>query len=497
MEHKRVGIFIRVSTDMQVKDDSPEHHEQRARYYVNSKEGWQILEVYQLDAVSGKSVMQHPETQRMLRDIRSGHINGLVFSKLARLARNTLELLEFSTIFRAHNADLISLSESIDTSTPAGRLFYTVIAAMAEWEREEISSRVAASVPIRAKLGKPLGGQASFGYKWVDKELVIDEHEAPVRKLMYELFLHHQRKFSTAKALNDAGYRTRNKSKFTATSISRLLRDSSAKGERRANYTKSLGDGKAWVIKPESEWVIMPCPQIVSADLWQAVNNLLDIQEAKSVPRPKAVYLLSGFVKCDCGKTMYVYHTSKVYACSKCRHRIAVADLDEIFQAHLKEYLQSIDITSYQSETDREITEKKALLESTKKERLKLQKQINDLIDLRVGKELSKEQFAEKYRPAEEQLNQLDARLPVLEAEIDVWSIQLLSSDSVMREITTLYDQWETLAFEQKRNIVETIVSDIEIGKEDITITLAYVPAVPANAKKPSHGDKGSYLPPT
>lgn len=82
MEQKRIGIWIRVSTDFQVRDESPEHHEQRARYYAKSR-GWNIVEVYRLDAISGKTVMEHPETQRMLADIRSGHITGLVFSKLA------------------------------------------------------------------------------------------------------------------------------------------------------------------------------------------------------------------------------------------------------------------------------------------------------------------------------------------------------------------------------------------------------------------------------
>jgi site-specific DNA recombinase len=116
-EAKSVGIWIRVSTDDQAKGESPEHHLARARAYATAK-GWAVKEVYDLAGVSGKSVIEHTEAKRMMADIERGHISGLIFSKLARLARNTRELLDFADYFKDHGADLVSLQESIDTSTP-------------------------------------------------------------------------------------------------------------------------------------------------------------------------------------------------------------------------------------------------------------------------------------------------------------------------------------------------------------------------------------------
>jgi len=494
---KRVGIWIRVSTDMQVRDESPEHHEKRARYYTEAK-GWHVVELYQLGAFSGKSIKDHPETKRMLADVKSGHITGLVFSKLARLARNTKELLEFSELFREAGADLVSLAESIDTSTPAGRLFFTIIAAMAQWEREEIASRVQASVPIRAKMGKPLGGAASFGYKWQDKTLVIDEAEAPIRKKLYELFLVHQRKKSTAKALNDLGYRTRNGSPFSDTTVGRLLRDSAAKGQRIANYTKSTDNKKQWQFKPQSEWVTIPCDPIVSVELWTQCNAILDAQETKRKrPGRTATHLLAGLVLCHCGKAMYVFHKTKIYTCRACKNRINVADIDEIYQLHLKDYLQGINRDDYRTQHDAQLQDAKALLVATQKERDKLAKQIDVWIDMRTNGELSKESFGEKYKPAEIRLRQYDEQLPELEAEIDVRTMRMLSGDKVMQEAQTLYAQWESMAFGDKRAIVETITNGITIGKDEIDISFSYDTPHSLNAGTKQHKHRDSYWPPT
>jgi site-specific DNA recombinase len=474
---KNVGIWIRVSTDMQVKDDSPEHHEKRAKMYAEVK-GWNVITVYRLDALSGKSIMDYHETKRMLKDIKDGTISGIIFSKLARLARNTKELLEISEIFRQNDADLISLAEAIDTSTPAGRLFFTIIAAMAQWEREEIADRVAASVPIRARMGKPLGGAASYGYKWKGKELVIDEKEAPIRKLLHETFLKTKRKKATAKELNDLGYRTRNGSSFSDTTIGRLLRDSTAKGIRLANYTKSLGEGKNWVIKPESEWIKIPCPPVITEELWNDCNAVLDQQEKKrSSVGPRTVYLLSGYVYCTCNAKMYVFTESPVYKCKKCKRKIAVADLDEIYHDQLKSFLLTdTDIETINSKSLTAIAEKETLLKTVSDEYAKLSKKVEEWLALRVSGEFSKDDFAKVYRPVEEQLRQIEKQIPILEAERDFLKIQYLSNDTIIQEAKDLYTRWPELPFEEKRNIIETITEKIVVDTNTIKISLSYIP---------------------
>jgi site-specific DNA recombinase len=228
-----------------------------------------VQAVYDIAGVSGKAVMEHAETKRMLDDVKQGRISGLIFSKLARLTRNARELMDFSDFFRDHSADLISLQENIDTGTPSGRLFYNMVAVMAQWEREEIVDRVRASISVRAKLGKPLNGKAPFGYHWKEKKLLPHPEEGPVRRLMYELFAQHGRKKTVARILTDRGCRTRDGSKWSDTSVGRLIQDPTAKGIHRSNYTRRAAGDKPWALKPEHEWILTPVEALISEELWQ------------------------------------------------------------------------------------------------------------------------------------------------------------------------------------------------------------------------------------
>lgn len=137
------------------------------------------------------------------------------------------------------------------------------------------------------------------------------------------------------------GHRTRRGAKFSDTSVTRLIQDTTAKGVRIANYTQNKGG--RWTYKPEEEWVFMSCPANISEELWETCNQLMEQQRnsTKRVTQP-TVHLFAGYLYCGCGGKMYVYSRGTNYKCSKCRKtKIEIADFEEIYFGELKSFLLS------------------------------------------------------------------------------------------------------------------------------------------------------------
>ncbi len=413
----------------------------------------------------------------MMEDIKKGHITGLIFSKLARLTRNARELMDFSDFFRKHDADLISLQENIDTSTPSGRLFYNMVAVMAQWEREEITDRVRASVAIRAKLGKSLGGPAAFGYTWKDKRLTVDPTEAPVRRLIYELFAEHKRKKAVARVLNDRGYRTRGGSKWSDTTIDRLIRDTTAKGIYRANHTRRVGVNSV-EMKPEHEWIHSEVEAIVPEELWNRCNEILEGRKVRGErPGPRPIHTFTGFVECQCGKKMYVPSNTPKYVCYTCHNKIPVVDLDGLFLDELKGYLLSPQtVSDYLSRASSAVAEKDQLLKTQEKELQRVKNEADRAYSLYVEGGLSVDQFKERYQPADTRRKQLEEDLPRLQADIDLMKVDGMSESAIMAEAMDLHSRWQHMQSNERRRIVELLVRTIVIGKDEVTFNICYIP---------------------
>jgi len=252
---------------------------------------------------------------------------------------------------------------------------------------------------------------------------------------MYELFAVEKRKKTVARLLNEKGYRTRNGSNFSNTTVDRLLRDTTAKGICVANYSKSLGEGKNWVLKPKEDWILLECPAIVSVELWEECNRILDDQDTKQrKPGPKSVHLLSGFVSCHYGKKMHVFHEALTYACKKCKNRISVVDLDEIYHEQLKRFLLTeSDLNDYLKKSNETLQEKTKRLELVLEESRTVKKKMDELLNMKLNGEFNRENFPKLYKPFEDRFMQLEEQLPEIQAEIDFLKIEYFSSGTVTK----------------------------------------------------------------
>jgi DNA invertase Pin-like site-specific DNA recombinase len=147
----RIATYSRVSTlnqdtDMQTRE---------LREYC-ARRGWDLVHEYVDEGVSGAKESR-PALNSLMLDARKRRFDAIAVWKFDRMARSVTHLLRVLEEFRSLGIEFISLSESIDTSTPTGKMVFTVLGAVAELERSLISERVRAGLRNARAKGKTLG----------------------------------------------------------------------------------------------------------------------------------------------------------------------------------------------------------------------------------------------------------------------------------------------------------------------------------------------------
>ena len=149
---KRVAIYARVSTID--KQQNPETQLRVLRDVVSHQDGWKSVGEF-VDRASGGRT-DRPRYQELLDAVRKRQVDVVLVYRYNRFARSTRELVNALEEFRALGVDFISYAENIDTTTPQGRFFFTVIAGFAELEREQISENVRAGMARARAEGKQI-----------------------------------------------------------------------------------------------------------------------------------------------------------------------------------------------------------------------------------------------------------------------------------------------------------------------------------------------------
>ena len=218
---KAIG-YARVSTDKQAdRGVSLEAQTEKIRA-MTVVHGAELADII-VEAGESAKTLNRPGMQRLLALVDSGEVNAVIVAKLDRLTRSVKDLCELLERFEKSGVALISVAESLDTSSAAGRLVLNIMTAVSQWEREAIGERTRDAMRHKRTNGERVGNIA-FGYRLTADGVHVEPEPAEQAMIatIGELRAKGRSLRRIAIDLNSRGWRTRRGSEWRLESVARV-----------------------------------------------------------------------------------------------------------------------------------------------------------------------------------------------------------------------------------------------------------------------------------
>ena len=506
---KRAALVTRVSTDRQARNQegSLVNQIQRLRQHIDYKtnacgENWTEAGVYELKGISGKNSMRSKEFERLFADIASSRVNTVVCTALDRICRSVKDFLWFFEFLHDHNAEFVCLKQNYDTTSSQGRLFVTMMMALAEFEREQTSERTRDAVAARSERGLWNGGRL-LGYDTDPNKkstLIPNPTEAAIVNFAFDQYLECGSITETSDAMNSRGYRTKSyKSRrevyhpgerFHVSTVQYLLRNPAYAGKKEINkqslHKKITGVKQYRLV--DAVW-----PAIVDIEKFEAVQKLMaeNGQTNRNAAEPvRHVYVLSqGVLRCGrCGTVMdgrsgtgrlgikYFY-----YGCpnKECSVRISADEIEAAVLERIK-YLagDGAILEKLTQETNTRLLKQKPELE---KQKQGLQKTLEEVVgqannllehwdglDAQAGGGFVKEKLntlAKRRTELETGITEVDEALrQITEQSVDAETVK-----SALANISEIYEQLKPF---ERRELIGLILKSAEVSEKEIILEI-------------------------
>lgn len=220
---KRVIAYLRVSTEGQVDKYGLDAQEMDIRVYC-SKNDMEIVKVLREEGVSGAKEDRPMFNEIMYGDVCEDGIDAIVVAKNDRVARDINIYYYFKMQLKRKGIELISVAEDFGEMGIMASFLEAFTLCVAEMERENITKRTSAGRKMKAKQGGYAGGRPPYGYRTVDRELVIEPREAECVKRIFLLRECGKTMQEIADLVNEAGYVTQKGLAFNCSTIQSILK---------------------------------------------------------------------------------------------------------------------------------------------------------------------------------------------------------------------------------------------------------------------------------
>lgn len=279
MEKLRAVIYNRCSTEEESQKDALIKQVQESKNCV-AEQGWLLVDTY-VEAKSGTTVKGRNEYSRLFQDLERDRFDIIVIKSQDRLMRNTKDWYLFLDRMQRNRKRLYMYLDH-KFYTPDDALITGIKAILAEEYSRELSKKINNAHRSRQKEGKHfvLTNQ-TYGYrKLPDKSIQIDEREAEMIKMIYELSANGYGTHCSAEILCRNGYRNHNGRMISPSLVRNIIRNPIYKGTVVQNRRHYDFESKQVYKNPEEEWIIHEnvIPAIIDEDLFERANHGLDMR---------------------------------------------------------------------------------------------------------------------------------------------------------------------------------------------------------------------------
>jgi len=294
----KVAIYIRVSTEEQVEEGySIQAQKNRLEAYCVSQ-GWDIFNFYVDEGISAKN-LERPELQRMIKHIEEGVVDCVLVYRLDRLTRSVLDLYQLLNVFEKYNCKFKSATEVYDTTTAMGRLFITLVAALAQWERENLGERIRMGLQQKASEGKWAVNISPLGYQRTGEhhdKLKVVPHEALLVKEIFNLYNSGNGMHKIARILNSRNILTKKGKKWSSAPLQYILTNPLYTGTTRYNFR---------VNKDHYFEVDDVVPPIISKEVFEFTQKILRSRKGAHPREATSTLIFSRVLVCArCGRKL-------------------------------------------------------------------------------------------------------------------------------------------------------------------------------------------------
>lgn len=488
----RVTYYARVSTE---KDEQLNSLQNQITYYsdfIKKTKNWTYVEGYIDEGISGTSVSKRDSFLKMIDDAKLGKFDFIITKEISRFSRNTLDSIQYTQELLHSGVGVFFQADNINTLLPDSELRLTIMSSIAQDEVRKLSERVNFGFKRSIENGVVLGNNKIWGYKKDNGKLVIDEEQAEVVRLIFELYATENMGIrAIATELTSRGYLNTEGNPFSFSTIKNILVNPKYKGYYCGRKThkydyrskdRKVFDEKDWVMYKDEENV----PPIVSEELWEKANKILAKRSSKLTNNHISYnnkYTYSGKIicsehKCSYQRKLYKYPSGnkELWQCKEYLEKgkdfcnmptIYTTELNEIMKqcydeivtnkAEIINELYKMYTSLSQSST---ITQDIAKCEVSINEILKRK---DKLLDLSIAGKITDNEFERRNNMFNDEIDSLKIKITDLK-EQELANEEIDKNIKALRKVIA-----KELDFEEGFNnaIIDSLLDKIEVFKTD------------------------------